>query len=226
VTELAEHLDVPKSTVHRHLKTLQRNQYVVNDDGTYRLSHKFMKYTTHLIDNPLCNLVRPRVNELSRELGEMVAFSIKEVDWGAFVYNSGMTSETGDFFRHGSDLINDGWWFELHQSISGQAMLAELPDEEVHETLDAVEQRSEVRIDRDHVFDRLGVAREQGYIATDDDESPVHGVSAAVVSPEQDMVGAINVYGPSQALHEEKLHGEYAQQLLDTVDRLNFKLRY
>lgn len=42
VTELADALDLPKSTAHDHLRTLQQLGYLVNEDGAYRLSTKFL----------------------------------------------------------------------------------------------------------------------------------------------------------------------------------------
>jgi DNA-binding IclR family transcriptional regulator len=38
VTELANELDIPKTTAHTYLKSLANKGYAINEDGNYRLS--------------------------------------------------------------------------------------------------------------------------------------------------------------------------------------------
>lgn len=42
MTDLAEHLDLSKSAVYKHLYTLKERQYVVKDGNDYRLSLQFL----------------------------------------------------------------------------------------------------------------------------------------------------------------------------------------
>ena len=44
VTDLSRRLDIPKSTVYSHLRTLRENGYVVNEDDEYRLGLRFLDY--------------------------------------------------------------------------------------------------------------------------------------------------------------------------------------
>ncbi|WP_082146831.1 helix-turn-helix domain-containing protein [Halostagnicola sp. A56] len=44
VTDLANYTGKSKSSVHKHLKTLDKGHYVVKDRGQYRLSFKFLHF--------------------------------------------------------------------------------------------------------------------------------------------------------------------------------------
>ncbi|MCO8268419.1 helix-turn-helix domain-containing protein, partial [Haloferax sp. AB510] len=42
IEELSAELDIAPSTVHRHLQTLRKHGYVINDGGSYRLGLQFL----------------------------------------------------------------------------------------------------------------------------------------------------------------------------------------
>jgi DNA-binding MarR family transcriptional regulator len=42
VTELAGHIGITKGAVHKHLKSMEDENFVVNKNGSYRLSVKFL----------------------------------------------------------------------------------------------------------------------------------------------------------------------------------------
>ena len=43
VSELAAHLGLPKSTVHNYLSTLQQEEYVVRQNGEYKVGIRFLE---------------------------------------------------------------------------------------------------------------------------------------------------------------------------------------
>ena len=43
VTELSNQLSLSKGNVHKHLTTLEQNEFVVNEGGVYSLSHRFLE---------------------------------------------------------------------------------------------------------------------------------------------------------------------------------------
>lgn len=212
VTELATHLGLAKGTVHKHLKTLEREECVVNDGGCYRLGGKFLKYGADVMYTRLCNRARPKVMELAEETDEMVVFSIKEADHGVFVYSSAMVERR-------DNLLRNGWRFELHDVGVGKVMLAELSDEELHDLLAEIESDPSL-------LEEIETIREAGVAVDHEAIDGVRGISAAVHDPERERIGAISIIGPARLLTEQRLQEEYAQPLLETADRINFELRY
>lgn len=199
VSELAHHLDVAKSTVHKHLKTLEKHQYVTNDDGFYNLSFKFLSHGEYVRERSnLCRLGREKVRELGDKTDFLAMFTMMEFDRGVFVYV--YNDRLG--LRQTSQL---GQQFYLHTNAAGKAMLAQLSDDDVRrivETTGLPSRTSATITDRDVLFDQIELIREQGY-ATSVREwiEGTKAVAAAVHSPERDELGAISLvfpYNPSQ----------------------------
>jgi DNA-binding IclR family transcriptional regulator len=68
------HLEVPKSTVHDYLRSLEQTGYVVRTDDRYRLSSRFLQMcelTRHSMD--LYNVAVPHVADLAEETGERLS---------------------------------------------------------------------------------------------------------------------------------------------------------
>lgn len=217
VTEIADQVGASKGAVHKHLKTLQKHEYVINRDGAYRLGHKFIKYATTVLDYRLCNYARPKVTELAEETGEMVVFVVKEGDHGAFVYTSAITENRGD-------VLTWGWRFPLYGVSMGRVMLAALPDDEVRALIDrlCVVDNLDVRA----LLADLEEIRDRGYAADDAVPEGIKAVSASVIDPRSDTVGAIAIVGPPRLLTDETIEREYADALTEATDRINFDLRY
>lgn len=224
VTELADHVGMGKSSVHKHLKTLEREEYVVNDGGDYRLGFKFLHHGGHVRDrNPLCNLARPRIRELADETDMMVLFAVKEHDYGIYVY---LQND-----RYGlRDEVPLGEQFHLHQNASGKAMLARLDDEAVDRIIDrrGLPRGTDNTIsDRDALFERLETVREEG-IATSFEErmKGLQAVSTAVHDPETDTLGAIGLAGPADHLASGSIREEYADTVREAANELELAVRY
>lgn len=217
VTAIADEIGASKGAVHKHLKTLQTHEYVVNEGGEYRLGHKFVKYGSSVLDYRLCNHARPKVTDLAEETGEMVVFVVKEGDHGAYVYTSAITENRGD-------VLTWGWRFPLYGVSMGRVMLAELPDAEVRALLDRLGVTED--LDVEGLLADLDDIRRRGYDADDAVPDGIKAVSAPVVDPKSDTVGAIAIVGPPRLLTDETIEQEYADALTEATDRINFDLRY
>lgn len=227
VTELAEAHEMPKSSIHRYLKTLEANRYVINEDGTYHIGFKFLKFGMYLLDGPFHDTARPKAIELGERTGESVSIAVREQSWGAFVYNTGWVRGGSGFLRHGTDIfMQNGWRFDLHAIGVGQVMLAEMADREIEGILDDIDERLDTGINRDYVFERVEEARDHGCLVDYGDEIGLRGISAAISDPQTDTIGALNIYGPPHALKDENLEAEYTDALLEAAERLNFEFRY
>lgn len=224
VTEIADRLDMTKGAIHKHLKTLEANDWVVNDGGSYRLGFKVFTYGFKVRErNEMCNLLRSKVDELAEDTGQRVSASIEEHGRGTFVY---IRNDWLDLKQTSSP----GARYHLHESASGKAMLASMTDDRIEEivTSHGLPRRTDNTIsNREELFEALDRIRERNYALNVQEMR--EGMNAAAVSiyhPELDTLGALAIVGPSNQLTRETLEDEYVSELMGAVNEVELQMRY
>lgn len=214
VSELAEPLDLSKSTVHNHLQTLERAGFVVREGGGYSLSYRFLTLGGARRDaNPLYRIARNHVDELAAETGDLAAATTEESGRNVYLY-----LETGP--QAVSVDIHLGTQLPLHCLASGKAILAALPDDRVEAIIQATglsAQTPNTITEADELFEELERIRERGYAF--DDEERIQGMRAvgAAIENEADgtVLGAIVVSGSTN-----RVQGEYfLEELPELITR-------
>lgn len=223
VTELANHLDMSKSTVYKHLKTLVRNGYVTNDDGVYRLGFRFLSIGGNVrSQNRLANAAKRAVADLTEETDELVAFTAKDFDKGVYVYREN--------YRYGlGKRIPVGRRFHMHQNAAGKAMLAELPAEEVRDIIaDEMPTVTENTIHaEEELFAELETIRRCGYaLNCEERHEGINAIGVAISDEVSNTLGALSVAGPATRLTEQTLKERYSETLLTKVNELQLRLQY
>lgn len=200
LTDLALEVELPNSTVHNHLATLIDAGYVVCEDNTYRLTHRFLDHGEYTRSRrKLYSAGRPEIDELAATTGEIASLLVEERGLGVFLYSA-----------RGDDAvpldIQVGKHVHMHTTALGKCILAGLPDERVDEisSTHGLPACTENTItDPEELRDELDVIREQGFAR--DDEERVKGVTciAAPVKAETGKIlGAISVSGPVHTLDD------------------------
>lgn len=224
VSELAAELDFPKSTVHNHLKTLERNEYVVNNRGTYRIGMRFLKLGTRTRDQyRVYDVSRPEVDRIAEETGELAGLIIEEHGWGVFLHRA-----KGEQAVHVDTY--SGKRIYLHAAALGKAILAELPEERTEEILDChgLPSLTENTItDRERLYKELGEIRERN-IAYDDEErlNGLRSVAAPITTENDKVVGAISVAGPTSRLRDERFRSDLPETVRSAVNVINLNITY
>jgi DNA-binding IclR family transcriptional regulator len=224
VTEVADHVGQRKGTVHKHLKTLAEEGYVTNNDGLYQLSFEFFNLGGYVRDNTMIHVIgRKHVTEISNQLDEMVLLGIKERDHGHFIFRSKD--------KYGlMQSIPIGEQFELHQTATGKAILAELPKPEVERIVEntGLPKSTEQTItDRETLIEELEKIRNQGYaINMGEKSSSIWGVSAAIRNPNGGEMGAITVSMPESKISEQKITNEYSDAVIDAASSITLQLKH
>ncbi|WP_141431064.1 IclR family transcriptional regulator [Bacillus sp. 03113] len=79
VSEIAEKLNQPQSSVYRHLRVLKEKDYMLEvQDGQYRLGYKFLKMAKIVrSDNSLMIVARPEMEKLMEETTETIILSVR-----------------------------------------------------------------------------------------------------------------------------------------------------
>lgn len=223
VADLARQLDLPKSTVHDYLRTLQTMGYVVNDDGTYRLSLKVLEVSGQLkYRNRLFQVAKPELERLVEETGEQASVNVEER--GEFVI---LHMEFGaNSLRLG---IYPGLRTPIHTHAGGKAILAHLPDERVEEIIadHGLETRTEYTIvDPDELAAELEEIRENGY-GTDRNEQVVGmGAVAAPVTVDKRAIGSIGIVCPSDRLLEDDYRDRLVAEVKKSANIVSVNYQY
>lgn len=193
ITELATHLSLAKSTIFKHLNTLERNGLVVKHGEKYRIGLRALEFGGYAQRyDGVYDTAHPQVRELADESGELANLMFEEGGKGVYVY----TAE-GD--RAVDIDTQTGRRVYLHSTGLGKAILATLPDERVKEIIEAhglPEATVHTITDEDALFDELEAIREEG-IAYDREES-VEGMAciARPLSTPSARHAAISITGP------------------------------
>ncbi|WP_267643372.1 IclR family transcriptional regulator [Haloarchaeobius amylolyticus] len=223
VTEIAEQVDVSKSTVHGHLATLRENGYVVADDGRYRLSLRFLQLGERVrTQTGIYSVARPHVDDLARETNELANLAVEEAGRGVYLYRT-QGDQTIQFSTDAGDV------HQLHCSATGKSMLAHMPRERVAEILDQhglPAHTDQTITDEETLFETLAEVRERG-VAFDDEEygEGLRCVGAPVRGPEGEVLGAISVSGPATRLSGERYREELPELLRRAANLVEINLK-
>jgi DNA-binding IclR family transcriptional regulator len=222
--ELTTALDMPKGTLHGHLKTLGELGFVHNDRGTYRPSMQFMLYGARVRNQcELYQVARQELNDLSQDTGEHATLIIEEGGRGVIYAIS-----EGD---HPTKLItNAGVRTYLHTNACGKAMLSEMDREQVEQIVDEhglPPQTNRTITNRDELYEELEQVREQGY-ATNQDEAlkGMKAVGAPLKNINDEVPGAVSVFGPTRRLDNTRLTGELPDRVQEAANIIEVNYNY
>jgi len=92
VTEIADELGLAKSTIHRHLATLEDLEYVVKDGNRYRIGFRFLKLGEETRKHTdTYQMASQKVEKIAEQTAERAQFVVEE--HGKAVYVFGATGE-------------------------------------------------------------------------------------------------------------------------------------
>lgn len=201
VSELAERLEMPVSTVHDYLQTLVETGYVTKDGPEYRTTTRFLEVGhRHRHRLEIYKAVRDQLETVAEETGEHATLLVEE-DEQAVILAVEEGPEAINLFAY------PGARMPLHVTAPGKAMLAHLPDERVESILadGLVEVTSQTVTDPERLREQLETVRERGY-AVDEGEriAGMVCVAAPVLDKDDRVRGAICVCGPESRLDDER----------------------
>lgn len=220
VTELAGVLELPKSTLHNHLRTLEQLGYLVQQQGKYRISTKYL------------HLGREARN--SREVFLHGREEVKRLQRQTNTYCQLVSEENG----RGTILLATRWHYEdlpptarhvypthryLHTNAPGKAILAHLQEDRVANIVDRhglLKQTERTVTTKDELHEILTSVRERGY-AVDQGEmiEGMVGVGAPIATAET-VYGAIGAYGPTSEIQPEIENEELPALIREKADAI------
>jgi DNA-binding IclR family transcriptional regulator len=222
-TELAQELDLAKSTIHRHLVTLEKHHYLVNEGGTYYIGLKFLNLGLHAQKRKQSSIMAERwVRELSEMINEEVDFVVEEHGRAIQVYNGYEDRDTVAQDRVGE-------FFYLHSTAAGKAILSELPQSRIDSIIERwglPKETNNTIASVDELREELEDVRERGYAINDEESmTGLRAVACPILRPSGAVCGSLSVTGPTYRLSLETLHQELADIVLGVKRRFERDLR-
>ncbi len=224
VTDIAGELGLAKSTVYRHVKTLESRGLLVREGDDYRVSAWFLDYGIHGRNrHRLYDVGRRPTDELAAKTDEKAWCVVEEAGMGVHVYGAEGRRSVRTHARVGQRT-------PLHQFAAGKAILAFLPEERVEAIVErhGLEGRTDRTItDRAELFEQLERIRERGYaLNRGESVAGVNAVGAPVRDESGVAVGAISVAGPANRLRGETMIEELPDLLLGAVNEVEVNLAH
>ncbi|WP_049926287.1 IclR family transcriptional regulator [Halopiger goleimassiliensis] len=220
LTELTRRTGMTKSTVYRHVSTLTDLGYLIERDGGYYIGLRFLQLSeTARTRKTGYTAAKRKVFELGQETDERAVFIVEEDYEAVYVHRYGSLTDTMIGRRR-----------PLHSLASGKVILAEWDREAVDRFLEArgLERMTANTItDRDALLAELETIRERGYAINDEEHMDgLRGVAVPVYTPDDELLGALGVFGPTSRFKDEYVHDELPTLLRDKAGEIRVTLAY
>ncbi|QLH78430.1 IclR family transcriptional regulator [Halosimplex rubrum] len=226
--EVADNVDLAKSTTHDYLQTLIALGFVKRNEAGYYLSLKILRY------GGLARRRRaayeesmPEISQLTNELREEISergltshLAILE-DKDVFLADFSKTDwdiSTGNY--SGGDV-------DVHSSELGKAVLAFVTEDRLSSMLSNTEFEAftdQTITDEETLRKELETVRERGYAVNDEEEfGHIKGIGLPILF-ENDVLGSISVSGPKAGIEQDE---ETILELLQTtVENIELRLEH
>lgn len=226
LVDLEQVLDMPKTSLHRLLRTLEHGGYLIREHGRYRPGPESFRLASTIglaapqSDFPAC--ARPVLEWLARESGDTVMLTVLSEQGGEMIYVDVIDSEAPLRFT-----LRPGHRRPLYSVASGKVTLAFLPTEVQQRYLQNAEfiRFTDDTTSRAEMAEVLQAARRQGVVF--DLNGIVDGASA-IASPVFDASGAvfcsISVAGPTERIKARR--AEFEKLVLSAGHQLSRILGY
>lgn len=225
VTELAEHQDMPPSTVHKYLDSLLQERVLVKEGTEYHLGVEFLHFGGFAKNRKLVyQIASQKVGELAEETRERAQFVVEEHGRGIYV-------ETESKDRHAVQINRRiGSRRYLHSSAAGKAILAHLPEDRREEIIRqwGLPEETENTITSDEELAAELAAIRERKIAFNDEESVagLRAVGVPILSADGDVFGALSISAPTQRLKGKRYREELPELLLGYANEIELTITY
>lgn len=222
--DIESKLDMSKSTIHRHLKTLEEHGFVARSDRGYRIGLYTLDFGLHArTQRALFHATKPKVDALAAETEEKVWCITHEQGRSIHLYGASGENSVNTYAQEGQR----GY---LHQLAAGKAMLSTFSTERIDDIIDmhGLPARTNNTItDRNELLSELEDVSERGYAFNKGESVPgLHAVAAPITASDGTAIGAISISGPSNRMEGEMLTERMPDLLLGSTNEIELNMNY
>lgn len=223
ISDVVETLDIPTSTAHVYLKTLESVGYVVQDDDGYRLGLRFLRDGITVRDRlKIYSSAKPEIDNLAVTTNEVANLGVEENGKRVLLYQAEGSEATYDNAMTGE-------YTRMHWTALGKTILAEKPRkyiEDYIETYGLPTQTENTITTSNQLFDELASISEQGFGLEDEERREGIRSVAVPIIVEDTVVGSISLSGPRQRLNNQRINEELVPMLKYSANIIQLKYAY
>jgi DNA-binding IclR family transcriptional regulator len=223
LTQISERIGINKSTVHRLLATLERNQFLERDQltGIYHPGNRLLQLAYLALEhNDLRRLAGPFLRLLCELHRENVNLSI--LDGTDVIYLEVIESP-----QRVKLAAVTGQRLPAFCTASGKAILAFLPEEIVRQLLArGVPQYTQRTLtEPGDLLEDFVRARERGFAISEQEfEDGINAIAAPVFNASHQPIASISVAGPAYRLTRERML-EISPSVMDTANKIAHEVK-
>jgi DNA-binding IclR family transcriptional regulator len=221
VTELAEELDMAASTVHAHLATLEKHEYVAKEGDEYHLGLEFLSLGNYVgYRKPAYEIAEAYTEQLAQETECRAVFMVEEHGWGVYMFTFSGEHAVWTYSTMGKKV-------PLHVTAAGKAILARLPDEYVESIVERhglVAETQNSITDASALFAQLEEIRDRGYSFNNQEQlDGVKAVGAPVTDGHDRVIGSFSVASPANRLDDTEFEEDLPNILLGIANEFELE---
>jgi DNA-binding IclR family transcriptional regulator len=223
LADLSAHLDLPKSTLHRFLMSLEAHGILRRDtdDKRWCLGYRLFVWGSLAAESTgLRHLARPFMRHLVAATGETVILT-------TYYEQEVICIEKVETNRSVRMTMDVGTRRPLHAGASSKALMAYLPPDEVQSIIDQGLSKACINTitDPNVLEDELAKIRRQGYAESQQEtDLGAWGVATPVFDGRGDVIAAIGIAGPSSRMSNELVES-YVALCKDASQKITRLLR-
>jgi len=219
ITELDEQMDLSRSSIHNHLETLEHLGFIVREDWTYRVSHRFSEIGVQARRGTA--LYRHGVPE-ARRLADVSGLVSAVV---VFERGRATSSHVSTGKNVNETILEVGDVLPLHSTAPGKAILSELDDARVEE-LEQPALTDDTLTSTEALREELATIRSRG-IAFDREEwqSGIRGIATVINGPGDELLGAVTVMSTSDWMSGKRFQQDIPGLVVSSGNTIEEKIR-
>lgn len=223
ITEIANHLQLAKSTAYKHLVTLEEYGIVVEHTNGYRIGSRCLELggIAQRYDS-IYEIAKPEVQKMSEATGELANLMFEEQGYGVYTYTA-----------RGDQAVNIenrlGKRVPLHTTALGKALLSSYSDERIVEVVNEYglpAETEETITDQTALFDELSMIREEGFAYNRGERVDGLGCIATPIETGNRRNAAISITMPISRLDPDQMEHEFREILNQAANVIELNLAH
>jgi IclR family pca regulon transcriptional regulator len=222
LSELVKKTNMPKTSIHRVLKTLSGMNYLRYDELSkrYHLGVRILSLGFAVLESlELREIARPYMESLSRECRKTVNLGV--LDKEEMVYVERIKVQGIRSYN-----ISIGNRMPPWDTALGRAVLAHLEIEEVKKMIDRAKKKNRISLKEKEIYKVLREVKDNGFALVDQEYiKGIIAIAVPVFSP-AGVIGAINMVGEPETVSVKELATDYAPKLIRVGELLSEAMGY
>ena len=223
LTEVAARSNLSRAGARRILLTLQTLGYVQSDGKLFHLTARILDLGfAYLSSMPIWNLAEPVMEELVAQVNESCSAAV--LDGTDIVYV--LRVPTHKIMRN---TLGVGSRLPAYCTSLGRVLLADLPDDELVQRLDASDLQPLTRhttTTREDLLAKIQQVRKQGWCLVNQElEEGLISLAAPITNRAGRTIAALNISGQANRTNARQAHDSLLPALLHSASRISSMLR-